>query len=151
MSTMCTISDVQEYQSDILEYGIQDFDNYFTKATNDILRMLQIDWWMVERSKGRGTDLTVGTAFADFDTTKLDYTQFTRMAVFVTLGRYVYPALASFQPEGDKFAELMKHYNQEADREFEFILRRGVRYDFDGDSVYQTEEQRPVNFGELIR
>ena len=47
MSTMCTISDVQEYQSDILEYGIQDFDNYFTKATNDILRMLQIDWWMV--------------------------------------------------------------------------------------------------------
>ena len=54
MSTMCTISDVQEYQSDILEYGIQDFDNYFTKATNDILRMLQIDWWMVERSKGRG-------------------------------------------------------------------------------------------------
>ena len=73
------------------------------------------------------------------------------MAVFVTLGRYVYPALASFQPEGDKFAELMKHYNQEADREFEFILRRGVRYDFDGDSVYQTEEQRPVNFGKLIR
>lgn len=151
MSNMCTISDVQEYQSDVLEYGIQNFDDYFTKATNDILRMLQIDWWMVKKSKTGATEVTNGTAYADFDTNKLDYTQFTRMAVFVTLGRYVYPALSSFQPEGDKFIELMKHYNQEADREFEFILRRGVRYDDDGDSTFTTEEQRPVNFGRLIR
>ena len=45
----------------------------------------------------------------------------------------------------------MKHYNQEADREFDFILRRGVRYDGDGDGTVTTEELQPVNFGRLIR
>lgn len=147
---MCNISDVQEYQGDVLEYGIADFDEYFTKTTNDLLRRLQIEWWMIKVSQG-SSNVTNGTAYADFDTSKLDYTQFTRAAVFSVLGDYVYPALTSFTPEGDKFQELMRYYRQEADREFELILRRGVRYDSDGDGTVTTQEMEPVNFGRLVR
>lgn len=150
MSNMCDIDDVLEYQADALEFGIASFDDYFSKTTNDLLRRLQIEWWMVKSAQG-SSSLTVGTAYADFDTTKLDYTQFTRAAVFACLGDYVYPALASFTPEGDKFQELMKYYRQEADKEFDLILRRGVRYDSDGDSTFTTQEMEPVNFGRLVR
>lgn len=147
---MCDIADVKEYQADVLEYGIQDFDEYFSKTTNDILRRLQIEWWMIKASQG-GSNVTDGSAYASFDTTKLDYAQFKRAAVFTCLGQYVYPALTSFLPEGDKFQELMRYYREEADREFDLILRRGVLYDSDGDGTVTTQELTPVNFGRLVR
>ena len=63
----------------------------------------------------------------------------------------MYPALTSFLPEGDKFQELMRYYREEADREFDLILRRGVLYDSDGDGTVTTSELTPVNFGRLVR
>jgi hypothetical protein len=150
MANMCNISDVKEYQADVLEYGIQDFNEYFSKTTNDILRRLQIEWWMIKVNQG-SSNIVDGTAFASFDLTKLDYTQFKRVAVFTCLGQYVYPALTSFLPEGDKFQELMRYYREEADREFDLILRRGVLYDSDGDGTVTTSELTPVNFGRLVR
>ena len=147
--SMLTISDVKEFQSDILEFGIQDFDEMFTKTEADILRRLHIDWWVVRSQKQPVVPVT--STNSDFDENKLDKTQFTRAAVFYCLGYYIYPMLSSFQPEGDKFQELMKYYREEFEREFELCLRRGVRYDDDGDSTYETSEKQPVHFGRLIR
>jgi len=42
--TLATISDVTEYEPDILNYGIADFDAELTKAQNDVFRDLRIKW-----------------------------------------------------------------------------------------------------------
>ena len=45
MATLLTIADIQDYEPDILNYGIPDFDEEITKAQNDVFRDLRIRWW----------------------------------------------------------------------------------------------------------
>mgnify|MGYP003111863593 CR=1 FL=1 len=45
MATLLTISDIQEYEPDILNYGVPDFATEITRAQNDVFRDLRIKWW----------------------------------------------------------------------------------------------------------
>ena len=45
MTTLATISDIQEYEPDILDFGIPNFEDEITKAQNDVFRDLRIQWW----------------------------------------------------------------------------------------------------------
>jgi len=44
MATIITIDDILEHEPDILNYGIPDFDQEITRATNDVFRDLRIQW-----------------------------------------------------------------------------------------------------------
>ena len=147
---MLTIENVQEYDAQILEYGVQDFDSLITKTTSDIHRKLEIEWWQLRQH--RHYDVTVrGGYIEDMDTTKLDETQWTRSAVFHCMAYYILPQLTTFTPEGDRFREMIQYYKDRFTEEFELELRRGVKYDDNNDSVYQTSEKQAVNHGRLVR
>ena len=42
---MITLKDVEEYVTDIRDYGILDFESLFEKSRQDIFRKLRIEWW----------------------------------------------------------------------------------------------------------
>lgn len=146
---MLTLADVLEYQPDITEYGIQEFDDDFARTEADIYRLLRIKWWTVRNTSS--TDITIRTSFAEMDTTRLDEAQFTRAAVFHVLAYYICPRLSKFDPDQDRFQNLMEHYTKRFEEEFELILRDGVKYDDDNDGQYSQAEKEPVHFGRLIR
>jgi len=147
---MLTIANVQEYLPQILEYGIQDFDDYFAKSTADIRRKLNIEWWQIRTSRINDISKLSGSS-NEFDNTKLNDSQFTRCAVYHCLAYYILPALTTWNSDGDKFREMMTHFREKFEEEFDLILRKGVEYDDDGDSTYESSEKYTVNFGRLVR
>lgn len=139
---MLTIDNVKEYQPDIAEYGIQDFDDDFAKTEADIHRLLKIKWWPVRKG---------GYSYTDFDTNKLDETQLTRAAVFHCLAYYLTPKLTKFDPDSDKFNEMMSFYKERFAEEFDLVLQEGVKYDDNDDGTFAIEEQIVTHTGRLIR
>ena len=49
MPTLLTIADIQDYEPDILNYGIADFDEEISKAQSDVFRDLRIRWWPTQQ------------------------------------------------------------------------------------------------------
>ena len=137
-------SDLLVYQPEILGYGIDEFTLEHAKATQDILRKLRDEWWSRAKRNYSTTDM---------DTTKLTETQFTRCAVYRVLSEYALPQLTKWNADGeeDKFQIMMNHYHKKYDEEFDLILRDGVEYDSDADSVIEVGEKLPVHTRRLVR
>lgn len=150
---MSTDDNLLEYQQDILEYGIDDFDGFHAKAREDILRKLRTEWWV--RGKNFKVELgSVRTTYAlEMDETKLDDTQFTRCAVYRVLSEYALPQLTKWNAGGDedKFQVMMMHYRKKFDEEFNQILQDGVRYDYDDDGTVEDIEKQPFHTRRMVR
>ena len=148
-NTVLTINDIIEYYPDVQEYGIIEFESYFTKTQNDIYRLLEIRWWPVRsKSDYRITDIRI---YDEMNSAKLTDSQFTRAAVFHCLSYYILPQLTKFDPDGDRFQEQMTYFKGRFEEEFDLILRKGVEYDDDNDGVVETSEKQPVHSGRLVR
>lgn len=126
---MITITDVAEYMPDVLNYGIQDFDHHIQRTESDILRLLQVKWWALRDS------------YSSFDPHLLDSSQFVRASVYHVLGYYIMPIMAKFDPSGDSFREMMNHYRDEFEREFDLVLSAGVTYDANNDGIITPDER----------
>ena len=145
--TMSTDQDVFEYMPDLADYGIQDFASDHAKTREDILRRLRVEWW--PRFRPYNDIRFVQPPVMDTDL--LDETQFTRAAVYHVLSYYILPKLAKFDPDGDRFGEMMKHYRSRFEEEFDYIIKDGVRYDFDDNGNIDSSEQVPAYQTRLVR
>ena len=147
MSNYSTDANVLEYEPQIKEYGILDFTDDHTKTTADIQRYLRIHWWpRVSRTQVRYFNTSV-----EMDTTKLTASQFTRAAVFHVLAYYILPKLTQHSAEPDRFRVMIDFYKAKFQEEIDFVLQDGIKYDFDGDSTVEDNEQQPVHFNRLVR
>jgi hypothetical protein len=146
---MITISDVEEYLPDVLDYGILSFDASFERSRQDIFRKLRIDWW--PRANYGRTDLSVLGDTIEMDETKLTESQFTRACVFHCLAYYIMPQLTRHDPERDRFIEMADYYKSRFNEEFDNVLKDGVEYDDDGDGTIQDAEKQSLHYGRLVR
>ena len=80
------LTDVQEYQPDIAEYGITDFDTQLQHAEDDVIRQIREEWWERYRHTVRYRDITKVTSI-EMDQTKLTPAQWTRCVVYRALSR----------------------------------------------------------------
>lgn len=150
--TMSTDLDIQEYMPDLYDYGIQDFAADHAKTRGDILRRLRIEWW--PRFRPWTTDITIagsGAGRPEMDEDLLTESQFTRAAVFHVLAYYILPKLMKFDPEGDRFENMMNHFKARFEEEFNLILRDGVEYDSNNDGTVVAGEKTPTHFMRLVR
>ena len=147
--TMSTDQDILEYMPDLFDYGIQDFSADHAKSREDILRRLRIDWW--PRFQPWKSDIRYISSYSEMDANQLTESQFTRTAVFHCLSYYILPKLAKFDPEGDRFANMMDHFKSRYEEEFNFVLKDGVEYDLNDDNVIDSGEKAPRDFMRLVR
>ena len=149
---MSTDDNLIEYQADILEYGIDDFDSYHAKAREDILRRLRDEWWVRSRNM-TNFDISRSLPSLEMDADRLTESQFTRCAVYRVLSEYALPQLTKWNNEGseDRFQVMMMHYRKRYDEEFNSILRDGVLYDFDNDGTVEQTEKQPFHTRRIIR
>jgi len=150
MTTLATVSDIQEFEPDILDFGIPDFENELTKAQNDVFRDLRIKWWPTMQ---RGLyDLKV-LATGNLEPNEDLYvaSQLTRACVYNALGYHIYPKLAKFEPDEDLFERKMKFYREEYAREMDLVIRDGVEYDMDSSGTIESVEKEPTYYLRLKR
>lgn len=144
-----TISDIQQYEPDVLNYGIQNFDDALTKAQADVERFLRINWWPTMQV-GK-YDITVVGVNLEMDANKLTASQFTRATVYCALGYYIYPRLSKFEPEMDVFQMKLDYYKKMYAEEIDLVIRDGVEYDLDSSGTITDAERSPTYFLRLKR
>jgi hypothetical protein len=147
--TMSTDTDILEYMPDLLDYGIQDFSADHAKSRLDILRRQRIEWW--PKLQPWKNDIRYVNSYAEMDEDLLTESQFTRSAVFHVLSYYILPKLAKFNPDGDRFENMMKHFHNRFEEEINLVMKDGVEYDLNNDNVVDTGEKLPRDFGRLVR
>jgi hypothetical protein len=148
--TMSTDADIQEYFPDLYDYGIQDFSDYHEKTRQDIFRRLRIEWWPT-KSRALKYNIAVVATDPEMDETLLTESQFKRAAVFHCLAYYILPQLNKFEPDGDRFGEMMKYYKARFEEEFDLVVRDGVEYDSNNDNVLSDGEKATTAYLRLVR
>lgn len=148
MAQYATDVDLQEYEPDILNLGIPEFQDLHQKSYDDINRMIEIEWW--PRASYRNYDIS-RASYAPINFDLLVDSQWKRSAVYHVLAYYIYPRLSSFTPEGDVYMEKMQYYKDKFHEEFRLCLKQGVQYDYNNDSTIQDSEKKPVHFNRLVR
>jgi hypothetical protein len=148
--TTATISDIQDYEPDILDFGIPDFDEELTKAQNDVFRDLRIRWWPTQQI-GLYDLRRLASGQIEPDEDLYTASQLTRATVYNALGFHVYPKLAKFEPDQDLFERKMEFYRKEYERELDLVLRDGVEYDADSSGTVTDTEKEPQHFLRLKR
>jgi len=150
MATLATISDIEEYEPDIRDFGIPDFDSEITKAQNDVFRELRIKWWPTVTHGYYDIKYLVG-AEQEPDEDLYTASQLTRATCYQALGYHIYPKLAKFEPDQDIFERKMEFYRKEFDREMELVLRDGVEYDRNSSGTVEDSEKEPTYYLRLKR
>ena len=150
MPTLLTIADIQDYEPDILNYGIADFDEEISKAQSDVFRDLRIRWWPTQQIGLYDLKyLAQGNIEPDED--MYNASQLTRVASYQCLGFHIYPKLAKFDADQDIFERKMEFYRKEYERELDLVLRDGVEYDHDSSGNVTDTEKAPTSFLRLKR
>lgn len=149
MSQFANDDNLIEYEPQIREFGIQDFSDLHQKSYDDIIRLLNIEWFpTAEYGK---YDISIIGAKTKLSPSMLTTSQFTRAACYHVLAYYIYPKLSTFDPNGDAFREKMRYYKEKFREEFDLILKAGVEYDVDSSGTISDSERQPFNFGRLVR
>jgi len=148
--TLAQISDVKEYEPDITNFGVQDFDEELTKAQNDVFRDLRIRWWPTQQIGLYDIKYVAGGAIEP-DEDLYTASQLSRACVYNALGYHIYPKLSRFEPDLDVFERKMEFYRQEYERELDLVLRDGVEYDRDSSGTITDTEKTATHFLRLKR
>ena len=148
MAQYATDTDLQEYEPDILNLGIPEFQDLHQKTYDDINRLIEIEWW--PRANYRQYNISRGT-YARMNFDLLVDSQWKRCAVFHVLAYYIYPSLSTFSPEGDVYREKMEYYRAKFQEELDLCFKAGVQYDYNDDSVIDDAERQPTHFNRLVR
>jgi len=148
--TLAQISDVKEYEPDITNFGVQDFDEELTKAQNDVFRDLRIRWWPTQQVGLYDVKYVAGGQIEP-DEDLYTASQLTRACVYHALGFHIYPKLSRFEPDLDVFERKMEFYRQEYEREMDLVLRDGVEYDLDSSGTVEDNEKAATHFLRLKR
>jgi hypothetical protein len=148
--TLAQISDVKEYEPDIQNFGVQNFDEELTKAQNDVFRDLRIRWWPTQQVGLYNVKYVAGGQIEP-DEDLYTASQLTRACVYHALGFHIYPKLSRFEPDLDVFERKMEFYRQEYEREMDLVLRDGVEYDLDSSGTVEDNEKAATHFLRLKR
>tara|TARA_R110000796_G_scaffold123417_1_gene237772 strand:- start:642 stop:1091 length:450 start_codon:yes stop_codon:yes gene_type:complete len=149
MATFANISDVLEYEPDIQNFGIFDFDGALSKAQADVERYLRIHWFPTQQI-GRD-DITIIGYHSEMNPDLLTPSQLTRSTVFCALAYYIYPSLSKFEPDLDVFQVKMEYYKSRYQEEIQAVILDGVEYDLNSDGSVQNSEKEPSYFLRLQR
>lgn len=144
-----TTADLVEYVPDIVDHGVENYDDQLTKAQADIEKMIKVKWF--DKEYANSTIYTLHGVGIVWDATKLDETQWTKCCVYRALANYIFPMLSNFRPEGDSFREQIDFYREKFNEEFDLEFGFGIRYDSNDNGVFAEGEKFEFTQDRLIR
>lgn len=145
-----TIQDIQKYEPNILDYGIDSFETEIQDAVQDVTRDIRIKWWPT-LAAGQYDITILGTQSPEMDDGRLVASQWTRAVVYYCLGYLIMPKLSTFNSEADIFERKFDFYRKEYQREFDKVLADGVEYDNDSSGTITPSEKESTYYLRLKR
>ena len=136
-------------QPTIVNHGITDFTTQLTDAETDVKRYIEIEWYNKHFSQGFNQ---IGRAVgAEFDSTLLTDSQWTRATIYRALYAHILPLLSPFAVGGDTVREMIDYYRNRFHEEMDAEIAKGVEYDLNNDNVIQRSEKHKVAHGRVYR
>ena len=135
MTAFATTDDLLSVDPTIQDFGVLDWDAELARSQTEIIRVLSVRWWPTFRKRYALSDIDL------INGTLLDPTQWTQATVYHAMAYHICPKLSRFEPEADRFQEMMKYYQGRFEHEIDLCIREGVRYDVNEDNVFSDSER----------
>ena len=135
MTAFATTDNLLSVDPTIQDFGVLDWDTELARSQTEIIRVLSVRWWPTFRKRYTLSDIEL------INSTLLDPTQWTQATVYHALAYHICPKLSKFEPEADRFQEMMKYYQGRFEHEMDLCIREGVRYDVNEDDAFSDSEK----------
>jgi hypothetical protein len=135
MTAFATTDNLLSVDPTIQDFGVLDWDTELARSQTEIIRVLSVRWWPTFRKRYTLSDIEL------INSTLLDPAQWTQATVYHALAYHICPKLSKFEPEADRFQEMMKYYQGRFEHEMDLCIREGVRYDVNEDDVFSDSEK----------
>jgi hypothetical protein len=135
MTAFATTDNLLSVDPTIQDFGVLDWDTELARSQTEIIRVLSVRWWPTFRKRYALSDIDL------INSALLDPTQWTQATVYHALAYHISPKLSKFEPEADRFQEMMKYYQGRFEHEMDLCIREGVRYDVNEDDVFSASEK----------
>lgn len=139
MSAYATNDDLLDYIPTIFDHGVESFTDDLTRATTDVQRYVEINWY--NKNFPTGVDRVGQRIGAEFDASRLNADQWKRSVIYLALYAFILPRLSPFRIEGDSFQEQISFYKNRYMEEVSASMAQGVQYDMDGDETFAINEK----------
>ena len=149
MSNYATNEDLMELVgSEIFDHGVEDFGDELGKATSDVKRYIEVNWFNQAARRGYSRPQTsIGSVF---DTDKLTAAQWKHSTIYLAMYRYILPRLSPFRGD-DSFTNKISFYRERYFEEIKEEMAKGVEYDTNDDGVIQQSEINRFNKSRVYR
>lgn len=134
-----TNTDLENLVSSVFEHGVDDWSTELSRAEEDVLKKIQIEWYD-RRYSG-----------LNWDATNLVESQWTTATCYRALAYYIMPKLSGWRPEGDSFREQIEFYSNRYAEEMNDQFAIGIQYDRDDDGTVTESETYPAIQNRLWR
>jgi hypothetical protein len=135
MTAFATVDNLLSVDPTIQDFGVLDWDTELARSQTEITRVLSVRWWPTFRKTFGLSDIALINA------NLLDPTQWTQATVYHALAYHICPKLSKFEPDADRFQEMMKYYQGRFEHEMDLCIREGVRYDADENNTFSDAEK----------
>ncbi len=143
MANYCTEDDLEKIRPNIMQLGVDGWDDQLAEADDIINRAIEARWY---RASARAYNLDYRET--PFDSTKLlsAATQLTRLASYKTLElAYMHLQKDKGGPEGDPFERQAGNFRKLYVSELSEVMASGLDYDWSGSGdLDYTEQKRPA-------
>lgn len=130
--------DLADLVPDILQLGIESFEEWHEDAKADILREIRTKWWSKTGYSG------------ELDDTLLTDSQWLKASSYLVLWKYALPQLTNWV-DGDRYQAMIEFYKSRYNDEMAAIFADGVEYDYNSDSTVSAAEKSITIAGRLQR
>ena len=130
-----TLTDLLAVEPNITDYGILQWDTELARSETELNRVLSVRWWPTYKKNYGLKEIAL------MDATRLDDTQWRQATVYHALAYHICPKLTKFEPDSDRFQQMMKYYQGRFEHEIDLCIREGVRYDTDNNGTFSDEER----------
>jgi len=144
MAAYANDTDLKTFIPRILDNGVVSFADQLQLASDDVLEMIKVDWWVnaVSSRYSLNRETTDWSSFfPKFDEALLNTAQLKNLTCYRALHKYICPMLTNDADEADEWTRKEERYKQFFDEEWQKIIKMPL-YDFNQDSAFDDIERR---------
>jgi len=144
MAAYASDTDLETFIPSILENGVVSFDVQLQLASDDVLEMVKVKWWVnaVSSRYALNRETTDWSSyFPRFDEALLNTVQLKNLTCYRAFHKYICPMLTGDADDADEWTRKEERYKIYFDEEWDKITRMPL-YDFNQDSAFDDIERR---------
>lgn len=146
-------SDLQVLIPSILDNGVATFAPQLLTASNDVLELIKVNWWVNAVTKNYGfarETVDINPLFPTFDATKVNEAVLVNLTCYRALYQYICPMLTTDSDTANEWDRKLDRYKEFYSSEWQRLELMPL-YDFNNDAQFSDIERRAPRGRRLAR